>query len=314
MSNTELDALQPDPSTTAAETYRNAGVDVVPVTDAIGAEIRGLDLRNELTPAARAAVHRAWLEHCVILVRDQRLSDADLIRFSRGFGDLDHGPPMPRAADQDTHPEIFIVSNVLEDGQPIGFLDDRPLPWHTDMSYTEVPPKASTLHALEVPEDGSGSTGFINMYKVLDSLPAALGNRIASLRLKHDPAHALQGEVRHGFDAETYEHIESAPGPVHPLVRTHPETRRRALYLGRHWNGDKRAAFVLGMSRAQSDSLLDELWQFVAEERYAWYHEWRVGDYVMWDNRCVMHRRGSFNSAMRRVMHRTQIKDSVRPM
>ena len=89
--------------------------------------------------------------------------------------------------------------------------------------------------------------------------------------------------------------------------------RRRALYLGRHWNGDKRAAFVLGASRAQSDSLLDELWQFVAEERYAWYHEWRVGDYVMWDNRCVMHRRGSFNSAMRRVMHRTQIKDSVRP-
>ncbi len=313
MTETERDVPRADLSTPAATVYGNAGLEVVPVTDAIGAEIRGLDLRNAFTPPARAAVHRAWLEHCVILLRDQRLSDADLIRFSRSFGELDRGPPMARPADRDARPEIFVVSNVVEDGRPIGFLDDRPLPWHTDMSYTEVPPKASTLHAREVPEDGSGATGFISMYGVLDSLPADLRSRIVPLRLKHDPAHALQGEVRHGFDAGEYEHIESAPGPVHPLVRTHPETGRRALYLGRHWNGDKRATFVPGLSRARSDALLDELWRFVAEARHAWHHDWRVGDTIMWDNRCVMHRRGRLDPATRRVMHRTQIRDTERP-
>ena len=313
MSDTEPGAFRNRWPMSAAETYEKAGVEVIPLTDVIGAEIRGLDLRSELAPAARAAVHRAWLEHCVVLMRDQRLGDADLIRFSRGFGELDRGPPMARPADRDAHPEIFVVSNVLENGKPIGFLDDRPLPWHTDMSHTEAPPKASTLHALEAPEDGSGDTGFINMYEVLDSLPADLKGRIGPLRLKHDPAYALQGEVRHGFDAAGHERIESAPGPVHPLVRTHPETGRRALYLGRHWNGDKRAAYVVGMSRVESDALLDALWRFVAEERPVWRHQWRAGDYVMWDNRCVMHQRGSLDPARRRVMHRTQIKDTARP-
>ena len=110
-----------------------------------------------------------------------------------------------------------------------------------------------------------------------------------------------------------FEDVESAPGPVHPLVRTHPESGRKALYLGRERNGAYRAACVPGMTRAESDRLLDELWAIAREEQFAWYHTWRVGDYLMWDNRCVMHRREQFNGELRRVMHRTQIRDSVAP-
>ena len=305
----------PDLAVPAAEIYDRAGVGVFPLSDVIGAEIRGLDLSGELDAPTRAAVYRAWLEHCVIVLRDQRLSDGDLVRFSRQFGDLDRGPTMARQPDDGVaYPEIFIVSNVFDDGKPVGFLDDRPLPWHTDMSHTELPPKASTLYALEIPEDGSGQTGFTNMYKVLDGLSAHLRARIDSLELKHDPAHTLLGEDRSGYDADVFEDIASAPGPVHPLVRTHPETGRKALYLGRKWNGDFRAAVVMGLSRSESDALLDQLWDNIAGEQFACYHKWRIGDYVMWDNRCVMHGRTPFDREARRVMHRTQIRDTQRPV
>tara|TARA_A100001037_G_scaffold132442_1_gene120152 strand:- start:937 stop:1899 length:963 start_codon:yes stop_codon:yes gene_type:complete len=314
MTDAFLNATPADLSAPAAEKYEQAGIGVFPVSDVIGAEIRGVDLSENLDRATLDAVHRAWLEHSVILLRDQRLSDGDLVRFSRYFGELDHGPTMSWQADEGVaYPEIFIISNVSEHGKPIGFLDDRPLPWHTDMSHTEQPSKASTLYALEVPDDGSGKTGFTNMYRVLDALPTALRAHIETLQLKHDPAHTLLGEDRDGFDIDAYRDLERSPAPVHPLVRTHPETGREALYLGRKFNGDHRAAHVVGLSRGDSDALLDELWELVAQEHFAWYHDWRTGDYLMWDNRCVMHGREPFDREARRVMHRTQIRDTVRP-
>ena len=297
----------------ATELYARGGIRVFPLSEAIGAEIRGVDLSEDLDAATLAAIQRAWLDHGVILFRDQHLCDADLIRYSRRFGELDLGPTMAWQPEGRTFPEIFIISNVVENGHPIGFLGYQEADWHTDMSHTAVPPKASTLHALEIPADGSGCTGFMNMYKVLEALPDQLGRRVASLRLKHDPAHTLQGELRDGYAAESFADVEAAPGPVHPLVRTHPQSGRKALYLGRERNGVYRAACVLGMSRAESDRLLDELWAIVREETFAWYHSWRVGDYLMWDNRCTMHRREEFNGELRRVMHRTQIRDTVAP-
>jgi taurine dioxygenase len=131
--------------------------------------------------------------------------------------------------------------------------------------------------------------------------------------MRHDPAHTLQGELREGFAPQSSANGEIAEGPVHPLVRTHPETGRKALYVGRERNGIHRAARILGMTRADSDGLLDELWGIVRQEQFAWYHAWRAGDYLMWDNRCVMHRRESFRAELRRVMHRTQIRDNVAP-
>ena len=297
----------------ATELYARGGIAVFPLSDAIGAEIRGVDLSEELDASALAAIHRAWLDHSVILFRDQDLSDADMIRYSRRFGELDLGPTMAWQPEGRAFPEIFVISNVLENGHPIGFLGYQEADWHTDMSHTAVPPKASTLYSLEIPADGSGCTGFMNMYKVLEALPQDLRTRLSSLRLKHDPAHTLQGELRDGYAAQSFENVDEAPGPVHPLVRTHPESGRKALYLGRERNGAYRAACVLGMTRAESDHLLDTLWAIVREEKFAWYHNWRVGDYLMWDNRCVMHRREQFNNELRRVMHRTQIRDTVAP-
>jgi taurine dioxygenase len=297
----------------AAQASGGAGVGVLSLSDALGAEIRGVDLHDELDAAAIRAVHRAWLDHSIILFRDQRLSDGDLVRFSRRFGELDLGPRMAWQAGEQEFPEIFIISNVIENGNPIGFLGYQEADWHTDMSHAAMPPKASTLYALEVPPDGSGRTGFMNMYKVYDALPGHLRSRLEGLHMRHDPAHTLQGELRDGFAPESSEDGDIAEGPVHPLVRTHPETGRKALYLGRERNGVHRAARILGMTRADSERLLDELWAIARQEQFAWYHTWRGGDYLMWDNRCVMHRRESFRADLRRVMHRTQIRDNVAP-
>ena len=218
----------------AAELYAEGGISVHPLSDAIGAELRGVDLSQGLSDTAFAAIHRAWLEHGVVLLRGQRLGDADLVRFSRRFGDLDLGPTMAwQPAGGRPHPEIFVISNVLENGRAIGFLGSGEADWHTDMSHAEVPPKASTLYSLEIPADGSGQTGFMNMYRVLEALPSDLRARLDGLRMKHDPAHTLQGELRDGYDEADFADIATAPGPVHPLVRTHPETGRKALYLGR---------------------------------------------------------------------------------
>ncbi len=145
----------------------------------------------------------------------------------------------------------------------------------------------------------------MNMYAPLDSLPAELRERIDGLQMRHKSAHTLQGEVRLGRD--------DASDPIHPLVRTHPDTGRKALFLGRQRNGVHRAGTIVDVPPDESDALLDRIWERVREESVAWYHTWRVGDFILWDNRCVMHRRGPFNSKMRRIMHRTQIKDSVAP-
>jgi len=131
--------------------------------------------------------------------------------------------------------------------------------------------------------------------------------------MKHDPAHTIQGELRVGYRAAEFEDVAQASGPIHPMVRTHAETGCKALYLGRQWNGSWRSGYIMGLSRAESDALQDTLWNIVREEQFVWYHDWRVGDFLMWDNRCVMHRREPFTADMRRVMHRTQIRDSQRP-
>lgn len=299
----------------ATALYQRGGIEVIPLSEALGAEIRGVALSQDFSEATFAAMHRAWLEYGVILLRKQRLTDADLVRIGRRFGALDLGPRMAHqvgSADE-MLPEIFVISNVMENGTPIGYLGSDELDWHTDMSHAEMPPKASTLYALDIPTDGSGRTGFMSMYGVLEALPDDLRRRVDGLRMKHDPAHTIQGEIREGYRAADFQDVAQAPGPIHPMVRTHPETGRQALYLGRQWNGAWRSGYVMGLSRAESDALQDALWHVVRDEQFVWYHNWRVGDYLMWDNRCVMHRREPFNADMRRVMHRTQIRDSQRP-
>ncbi len=282
-----------------------AKIEVEPTGAALGAEIKGVDLRH-VDDAAFAVIHRAWVDHLVLLFRGQRLTDDDLIAFSRRFGALDWAPIQETGRRfVDGKPEIYVVSNVIENGVPIGSLGAGEAVWHTDMSYIEDPPKASMLYALEVPPSG-GDTGFVNMYSGYEALPAALKRRIEGLMLKHDGTYNSGGYVRLGVEA--VDDPVHSPGAVHPLVCTHPDSGRRVLYLGRRRNG-----YIMGLPLAQSEALLDELWSYAARDEYTWYNQWRAGDLVMWDNRCTMHRRDAFDSSARRIMHRTQIKGEARP-
>ena len=278
---------------------------VKPTGAALGAEIADVDLR-QIDDAVFAAIHRAWVDHLVLLFRGQSLNDQDLIAFSRRFGALDFAPIQETGRRfVEGYPEIYVVSNVVENGVPIGSLGAGEAVWHTDMSYIPDPPKASMLYALEVPPSG-GDTGFVNMYAVYEALPPALKKRIEGLSLKHDGTYNSGGYLRQGVDA--VDDPVRSPGAVHPLVCTHPDSKRRALYLGR-----RRNAYITGLALAQSESLLDELWSYAERKDLTWYNTWRIGDLVLWDNRCTMHRRDPFDDSARRVMHRTQIKCESAP-
>jgi taurine dioxygenase len=259
-----------------------------------------VDLRT-LDAATFAAIHRAWLDYQVLLFRDQRLTDEDLVAFSRRLGDLDEAPVQETGQRfVEGYPEIYVVSNVMRDGMPIGSLGSGEAVWHTDMSYLAAPPKASVLYALEVPPSG-GDTSFCSMYAAWDQLPASLRVRVEGLRVKHDGTYNSGGYVRQGVTPT--DDPRMSPGTFHPLVAVHPETGRPALYLGR-----RRNAYIEGASLDDSNALLDEIWSHATREPLTWRHRWRVGDLVLWDNRCTMHRRDPFDPATRRVMHRTQIR------
>jgi taurine dioxygenase len=281
-------------------------VAVTPTGTGLGAEVRGIDLRR-IGDASFAAIHRAWLDHQVLVFRDQSLSDDDLIGFSRRFGDLDWAPVQESGRRfVSGHPEIYVVSNVIVDGEPIGSLGTGELVWHTDMSYLEEPPKASMLYALEIPPQG-GDTSFCNMYRAADALPDPLRRRVEKLQCKHDGTYNSGGFVRLGVTPT--DDPRDSPGTPHPVICTHPETGRRMLYLGR-----RRNAYLMGLDVAESEALLNELWEHVAASGSVYTHRWALGDLVLWDNRCTMHRREPFDSSSRRVMHRTQIKGETRPV
>ncbi len=283
----------------------SSSVRVLPSDKTLGAEIQGVDLRH-LNDDDFAAIYKAWLDRSVILVRGQQLTDQDLIAFSRRLGDLDWAPVQETGRRfVEGLPEIYVVSNVIEKGEPIGSLGAGEASWHTDMSYLADPPKASMLYALEIPAAG-GNTYFTDMYRAYDALPAETKRRVAGLRVKHDGTYNSGGYVRQGVTA--VDDPVTSPGVYHPLVCTHPETGRRMLYLGR-----RRNAYIDGMPLAESEALLDELWTHASDERFAWHNVWKVGDVVLWDNRCTMHRRDPFDANSRRVMHRTQIKGSAPP-
>jgi taurine dioxygenase len=277
---------------------------VQPTGAALGAHVEGVDLRA-LDAEAFAAIHRAWLDHQVLLFSDQQLTDEDLVGFSRRFGDLDEAPVQETGQRfVDGHPEIYVVSNVVKNGVAIGSLGSGEAVWHTDMSYLPDPPKASALYALEVPPSG-GDTSFCSMYAAWDELDEGLRRRVEGLRVKHDGTYNSGGYARQGLTPT--DDPRTSPGTFHPLVSVHPETGRRGLYLGR-----RRNAYIEGLSVDDSTALLDEIWAHATRESLTWRHQWQAGDLVLWDNRCTMHRRDAFDPTARRVMHRTQIKANRR--
>ena len=270
----------------------------------LGAEIKGVDLAR---PGAREveAIMRAWHRYDVLLFRRQRLTDDDLVSFSRRFGELD-APPNQGAGRKSPqgYPDVYIVSNVRDmQGEPIGALGDGEAAWHTDMSYAPMPPDASMLYALEIPARG-GDTSFASMKAALAAMPKALVERIRTLDIKHDGTYDSGGTVRKGLHAS--DDPRTSVGTPHPAIIEHPVSGDAALYLGR-----RRNAYVMGLELAESERLLDQLWSYVETAVYR--HRWAPGDLVLWDNRTTMHRRDAFDPKARRVMHRTQIKGSAAP-
>ena len=279
-------------------------MNVIPTGRALGAEITGIDLSKDVANAARDFVVNAYTQHQVLLFRGQSLSFADLLRLRELFG------PPGLAANQllglgrkkyypnEVPDEITIISNIIEaDGTPRGALGDGEAYWHTDSSFTETPISASLLHAIEVTEEG-GETAFLNMYKAYEEMPPLLAETINGKYANHSKVHNSAGMRRPEFADVT--DPSKAPGVKHPIVRTHPVTGRKCLYLGRRLN-----SYIFGLSLAESENLLDAIWAHACQDKYVWEHKWRVGDLLVWDNRCTMHHRNAFSPSARRLMHKS---------
>jgi taurine dioxygenase len=284
---------------TIAASSKPAAIEIVPLSDALGAEIRGLDLNSEIDDATFAKVEQAWHDHLVLLFRDQTLSEDDQVRFARRFGALQTRPrpaSMRAEGGEVRHPEIMLVSNIRKDGKLIGSLPDGEMQFHSDMCYIEKPAKGTFLYAIEIPSQG-GDTLFLNTYKAYESLSADIKARI-------DGAKALNvflygSTSREGNKPDFSIH----PNHVHPMVRTHPDTRRKALFINRlmTWS-------IEGMDEAESTTLLDHLFDHMEQPGFIYEHKWRVGDLLLWDNRCTLHARTDFSDQERRLLRRVVIQ------
>lgn len=273
-----------------------------PLSNALGIEVDGADASN-LSDAEFDQLHDLWLENCLLVLRDQHLTPTTLTAFSRRFGPLEMPPSSEKGSREEERaapaPEMWIISNVVENGRPIGALGSGEACWHTDMSYLRTPPTASILYAHEIPASGS-STWYGNMFAALEAMPASLRERIGALEANHDSSYTAAGELRKG--ARPVLDPREAPGARHPIIRPHPVTGRETLFLGRRLN-----AYVAGLSLQESEDLLNMLWDWCTRPQFIYEHRWRRGDLLIWDNRSTIHRRAPFNADERRIMWRCQV-------
>ena len=293
---------------------------VIPTGAALGAEIKGIDFSRPVPEDVKEALRTAWADHLVLLFREQDIDDHQLIGAAGIFGPphdsasrkyhLNAGKKIDNRYMISEHPSVSIVSNLDENGDPVkdnGSLGSYEVMWHTDNSYVPVPPAGSMLYAHVIPVNGGGDTSFNNQYLAYAELHDDLKRAIEGKSQVHDSSRNSAGVLRPGVRLPAKP--EEVEGPTHPLVRTHPVTRKRALYLGRRrvWPSN----YIVGMDNAESERLLDRLWTHATQPKYAWTHRWRVGDIVLWDNRCCMHYRTEVDSSQARVLHRTTIKGEV---
>lgn len=272
------------------------------LTEVGGAEITGIDLSQPLGAARKEAVLAAFLDHHILIFPGQELDDAAQLAFSREFGELEGH--VRRLAPGVKSPLVNLVTNLDDDGNP----SKTPAThgnyhWHSDKSYHAVPSLTTILHAIEVPPSG-GDTQFANTGRAHDALPEARKREIAGLRV----VHSWESSRRHTGDAPaTEEEIRDRPPVTHPLVRTHPDTGAKTLYIGSH------ASHVEGMDYEAGRALLKSLLEHAVQPQFVYTHRWRRGDVVMWDNRTLLHRAlANYDmGARRRVLHRTVVRGTV---
>lgn len=277
----------------------------------IGTEVRGIDLAHPLAPEARARLDEIWMAHPMLVFPGQAITDEQQIAFARNFGELEIHPSVAHRSS--ANPEIYRVSNVDENGNILPsessqwqYMELTWL-WHTDSSFREVPSKGSILHGILIPPEG-GDTLFANMYEAYEALSPDMKRRIETLTVRHshDAIIARSAKLSARQDKGTYTEM---PPVEHPLVRSHPVTGRRSLFLSPHT-----MAGVVGVPDDEGRALLDELTRHATEERFVYRHRWRKDDVIMWDNRCTMHAVMPYDSVNhRRIMHRTTIVGDERP-
>jgi taurine dioxygenase len=263
-----------------------------PLSPALGLEVLGVDLRNPIGTELAAQLEDVWHRGLVILLRDQDLTEEDEVRFAECFGTLAKTLNVHHTG---KHPATMLISNIRKDGKPIGALPDGEMQFHTDQCYVERPAKGSMLYAIEVPSVG-GNTLFANAYAAYETLPDEVKRRIDGKRAinAYDYTNA---SVKRGTQLG-----EGVPEYSHPVVRTHPATGRKALYVNRLMT-----LAIEGLPEAESDDLLNVLFDHQEQRKFVYEHVWRVGDILMWDNRCTLHARTDFSSAERRLMRRVTI-------
>ena len=278
--------------------------EVIPLSRHIGAEIRGVDLRQPLDGATTKAIHDAWLEHAVLLFRGLRLEQEDLLRVTEIFGEvggLARPPKFFPKGYSSLLPNIMMISNIRENGETIGALPDGEMNFHHDMLHAEIPHNGTLLYSLEVPTYG-GETLFASGTAAYDTLDPEIRAQLEGRKAFHhyNYGSTVKGDTRG---------VEAFAESVHPIFRTHDETGRKAIYVNRLMT-----VKVVDMPEAESERLLNALFDHSEKPEFVYKHEWRVGDLLVWDNRCSMHARYDFPSDQRRLMLRTTVKGNTRPV
>lgn len=275
-------------------TAKNKGIKttlkVVPTGDALGADLLGVHF-DRLTEQDYAVIRQAWRDHLVLRIGGSAIDEGGFLDFTRQFGQPMMAPayPVAKKKSQRTQTPITYVTNIRDDqGRPLGALGADALAWHSDMAYSEAPPVHTLLHALEIPESG-GNTSFLNMYMLYEALSPSLQRLADNLIVCHPP-------VENTTDAE------QPNATSHPMVQLNPETERKALFLGR-----RSRASLEGIPRDEAEDILDRLWAYTNQSKFAWTQRWRSGDLVMWDNRYVMHRRDAFDDNTSRLLRRVTL-------
>jgi taurine dioxygenase len=298
-----MSLTSPIDSRTQTPPHPQGALRFAPLTRHIGCEVKGIDLRQPVPVDAAAAIYRAWLDHAVLVFRDQDLSQEDLIRVTGIFGEF---APLGRPAHTlpkgfgKILPNIMLISNIRENGETIGALPDGEMMFHHDTIHRDDPHKATLLYSVEVPTYG-GDTLFASGTGAYDALDPAMKAKLAGLR-------AVNFYVYNSVKRNDKQAVDATSQAVHPVVRSHDETGRKALYVNRLMS-----VKIEGMAEAESDALLDFLFDHSEKPEFVYTHVWRKGDLIVWDNRCSSHARTDFPADQRRLLLRTTVKGTCRP-
>ena len=274
-------------------TVAATGIEVKPVCPAIGSEVSGIDLSRPLTDAQFRRIEQAWYDGLILLFRGQQLDEAQQVAFCERFGTL--AGVLNKHTGGGTHSSVMYISNIKENGQLIGALPDGEVYFHSDQCYVERPAMATMLYAMEIPSKG-GDTIFANMYKAYESLPVDLQNKLEKAMAVNVYDYENSGTKRGSQIKEGVKHFS------HPVFRTHPVTKKKALYVNRLMTDH-----IVGLDKSESEEILNFLFDQAENPKIQYAHQWKVGDLILWDNRCSQHARTDFDSSERRKLRRITV-------